>query len=233
MTASSSPSPRSSTHPGFHCRPSLEIAGASSLLEADKPRTSNLRRYSGCNKLLRAEMVRLFSASRRPSTLLSRPSSAARAIARHTPPVRPHTTLGYDSSPIAVSTNNHTKCAVDNRNNISWTPGSLCDRLRTLDILGYAVDSPLRRPSTHRTRTQSVFCPMTARPYKPDAPCRAPLQPQDRLHLPRVLRCGVCRCLHARMDVGSSKVHPPGAYCDVARGCSPRLVGAPGRRFEF
>lgn len=86
-TARSSPSPKSSRNPGFRYGPSLEIACALSLLETDKPRTSNLRRHSGCNKLLRAEMVRLFSASRRPSTLFSRLSSADRASARlrHSP----------------------------------------------------------------------------------------------------------------------------------------------------
>lgn len=38
-TASSSPSPRSSTYLGFHGGPSLGNAGALSLLETDKPRT--------------------------------------------------------------------------------------------------------------------------------------------------------------------------------------------------
>lgn len=81
-TARSSPSPRSSTYPSFHCGSSLEIDGALSLFDVEKPRTSELRLYSGRHGLLHAEMVQLFSASRRPSTLFSRRFSADRAIAR-------------------------------------------------------------------------------------------------------------------------------------------------------
>ncbi|KAL1937110.1 hypothetical protein VTO73DRAFT_15097 [Trametes versicolor] len=43
---------------------SLEIASALSLLETDKPRTSEQRRYSGWNKLLQAELVRPFPVPR-------------------------------------------------------------------------------------------------------------------------------------------------------------------------
>ncbi|KAL1947012.1 hypothetical protein VTO73DRAFT_13973 [Trametes versicolor] len=108
---------------------------------------------------------------------------AARAIARQTLPVQSHATWGYGSQPIAMSTNSRTKCAIDHQGNISRTPGSLRDRLRTLDILGHVVDSLHRRPSTHRTRTQSVFCPRprgptnpmprAARPFRPGCICPA------------------------------------------------------------
>lgn len=126
------PRPGPQRIPAFVTGSTVELASALSHFATDKPHTSELRQHSGRDRLLRAILVRPFEfpASRRHRLFPHRRFSAGRAIARQTLHVRPHATLGYDSPPIAVSTYNHTKCAVDKRGNISWTPSSLRVRPR-------------------------------------------------------------------------------------------------------